>query len=80
MAANNCEWCGKAFGSTNPRTFVQNHALCKSCKARMEATGIKDFENVKKIIEQEEAERKKLEEIEEMERKIREKQAEEEKK
>lgn len=80
MATNNCELCGKDFGSTNPRTFLQNHALCKSCKAKMESNGIKDIETMKKIIEQEEAERKKLEEIEEMERKIREKQAEEEKK
>ncbi len=80
MAANNCEFCGKAFGSTNPRTFFQNHATCKSCKAKIESTGTRDFETAKKIIELEENERKIREEQEEIERKTREKQEEEDRK
>lgn len=69
MAANNCELCGKTFASTNPRTFVQNHAVCKSCKAKLESTGAKDWEKAKELAEQQQLEAKRQEEQEEAERK-----------
>lgn len=69
MVVNNCELCGKAFASTNPRTFVQNHAVCKSCKTKIESTHGGNWEKAKELAEQQQLEAKRQEEQEEAERK-----------
>ena len=51
MAANNCEICGKAFSVSVPRTTIEGHTVCKSCKSRIETSG--GFEKVKELEEQE---------------------------